>query len=503
MRYFRSFLKNRKLIYSFFAVAVFIVISYFLFFRSNYQDQIIKVGRSEFVQTVAVSGSVTASQNLNLAFEQSGLVKKVYVLVGDIVSAGTLLVAQDVSQLLAQTSEMQAGVNVQKAKLDQLLAGALPEDITIKRDAVSLASKNLSNGYEDALAQLNASYSSIYDAQAIAHRIQNTYFTLYDQHGLKVREASSSIANQTLEVKLLLDAMSGSHDNIDDAIVSVISTLQKTFSNLRIIRDQTDEGSYYASVNSTDKGLLDTQRSNINNTLISLLASKQNIYSQKSALQQAENELKSISAPPRNTDVAVQRAEIAKAEAVLEGVYAQIKNKQIFSPIDGVITKIDANLGSTALAGSSAISLINKGAFQIESYVPEIYAPLVKIGNEAKITLDAYGSDKFFSAKVISIDLAQTTKDGVPTYKTILELQENSLLVKSGMTANVVIVTEKKNNVIAIPQGAVRNIEGSKVVIIKDGDSTIEREVFTGAFSSSGNVEIVSGLNEGDIVIIR
>jgi hypothetical protein len=72
------------------------------------------------------------------------------------------------------------------------------------------------------------------------------------------------------------------------------------------------------------------------------------------------------------------------------------------------------------------------------------------------------------------------------------------------MTANVVVTTEKKSNVIVVPEGIVALKDGIHFVEVKEADNTTtEREVKTGSVSSLGQIEIVSGLSEGDEVLLK
>jgi len=276
--------------------------------------------------------------------------------------------------------------------------------------------------------------------------------------------------------------------------------LNAVYDNLKIIRELANEGIYYASVSTTDKTALDTQRTNINTALTNILSSKESIVSDKAAVLQAENELQAIKATPRQTDTAVYDAQIKQAEASLQEIFAQIRKKQVISPISGIITLVNAKVGSIMSSTEIAASIIGNGKFQIESYVPEIYIASVKIGNTANITLDAYGLDTIFAASVVSIDPSQTQKDGVATYKTTLQFTSDDKNLKDGMSANVVIITNKKENVISIPQGLLKIKDGKKIVTVKNGENIIEKEVQIGDISSSGQVEIISGLNEGDIL---
>ena len=182
---------------------------------------------------------------------------------------------------------------------------------------------------------------------------------------------------------------------------------------------------------------------------------------------------------------------------------AQLAKKQIRSPIRGIVTVVNSKVGSVVSANENAISIISADALQIESYVPEKNIPFIKIGDNASITLDAYGDSKLFEAKVVSIDPAETIRDGVSTYRVKFQFAEKDERIKSGMTANILITTEKKTNTVTVPQGIIINEDGQKFVKVKEGDIVVDRKIETGDISSLGQVEIISGLKDGDMVILR
>ncbi len=162
---------------------------------------------------------------------------------------------------------------------------------------------------------------------------------------------------------------------------------------------------------------------------------------------------------------------------------------------------MDAKVGGSIGANASAISLISDEVLQIESFVPEIQAPLLKAGDEAVAVLDAYGSAPF-PARVVSVDPAETMRDGVATYRAVLQFADRDERVRPGMTAQVIITTEKKSNVIAVPQGVVIYRDAKKLVRVREGEDTTEHEVQTGSISSRGTIEITAGLKDGDVVVL-
>ena len=116
---------------------------------------------------------------------------------------------------------------------------------------------------------------------------------------------------------------------------------------------------------------------------------------------------------------------------------------------------------------------------------------------------NAYGDGVEFFATVAAIDPAETIRDGVSTYRSILEFSNDDPRVRVGMTANITITTAEKENVIAIPRAVVMDDGNGQYVYVKEGESIGTRQVTTGLVSSLGTIEITSGLEEGDVVILQ
>ena len=134
--------------------------------------------------------------------------------------------------------------------------------------------------------------------------------------------------------------------------------------------------------------------------------------------------------------------------------------------------------------------------------MPEADIGKISIGDKSRITLDAYGSDVVFEARVVSVDPAETVIEGIPTYKTVLNFLDKDERIKPGMTANIDILTAERNNVVVIPQRAVVTKNGDKFVLVYNGtENPEERKIEIGVKGSDGNVEVTSGISEGEQVI--
>jgi len=197
-----------------------------------------------------------------------------------------------------------------------------------------------------------------------------------------------------------------------------------------------------------------------------------------------------------------QEAKVRAAKASVNNYKSQIEQTIIRSPIDGLVTKQEADIGETISANTPITSVISLAKFEIETNTPEVDVAKVKLGDIAKVTLDAYGNDVIFETHVIDVEPAETIIDGVTTYKTTLQFNEEDDRVKSGMTANIDIMTAERKNVIAIPQRAViKKDEGRFVRIVNKKDEISEISIETGLRGSNGTIEITRGINEGDKVV--
>lgn len=207
--------------------------------------------------------------------------------------------------------------------------------------------------------------------------------------------------------------------------------------------------------------------------------------------------------PTTNIDLQNLLLVVKQQENTLRDARNELEDYFIRAPFDGIITKVDAKIGEIAISNTPLVSMISAGVFQVESYVPEVNIAQIKLGEEASITLDAYGEGELFFAKIVSIDPAETIRDGVSTYKTKLQFLESDDRIKSGMTANALITTFNKPNVVVVPRGVVFDKNGKKFVQVKVGKKIIDTEVVLGSSSSLGQVEVISGLADGDVVILN
>jgi RND family efflux transporter MFP subunit len=172
----------------------------------------------------------------------------------------------------------------------------------------------------------------------------------------------------------------------------------------------------------------------------------------------------------------------------------------IRAPIGGVITKNDAHVGGTAAPGVVLISMNSTARFQVEAYVSEADFAKIAVGDEVSVFLDAYQNAPAFRAHVTAIDPAATIQNGVASYKVTAQFDTDDAQIKAGLTANLHIISAKKDSVLRVPTSALITKGGIVYVLRKGAKDDELANVKVGITGDDGYTEIQSGLSSGDQV---
>jgi HlyD family secretion protein len=510
-----SFFKN-KITITIIVIVIFGTVSFFAFSRNSKKEDTLMLHRGDFIQQVTVSGKVIPAESVELSFSQGGRVSAVYAKVGDLVSAGTTLASVENGDLRADVSQKEAALSVEETKLKSLKQGTRSEEIAVSQSNVRSAETTLAQANDALVDAIRTAFTNADDAiRRRVDQFMNNPRASSPTLALSLSDQSlqRSIESQRVSIETILNAWQSSITVLDGK-GDIAMAAEKADTYLVQIRAFLDKVGF--AVNSATPSSTISQstleayradvtiaRTNVQTAVTSLTSSITAAKNAATALVTAEKNLALKEAGSTPEDIAVQEAEVKSARANVESAQAKLRKTLISAPFAGVVTRVDAKVGSVSSSNTADISLISASTLQIESYVPEINLPLIHVGDEASVTLDAYGEDVAFPVKLISIDPAETIRDGVSTYRAKFEFLKKDDRVRSGMTANVVITTEKKTGVLSVPQGVVTIRDGQKFVTVKeDEDTTVERGITTGSVSSLGYVEILSGLIEGDEVVL-
>ena len=99
------------------------------------------------------------------------------------------------------------------------------------------------------------------------------------------------------------------------------------------------------------------------------------------------------------------------------------------------------------------------------------------------------------------MDPAATIVQGVATYRVIISFKKEDARIKSGLTANIDIITARREGALAIPERSIINKDGKKFARLLRGEAAVEAEIKIGLADGKGSVEVLEGLREGDRVI--
>jgi RND family efflux transporter MFP subunit len=439
----------------------------------------VTVVRGNVFEEVSVTGKVKPARSVDLAFEKSGRIVSVRADVGQGVYAGQAIVILDTADLEAQRSKAEADLLTKQADLAKanvdlsndyasivnvLNDGYAKSDDAVKTKTNSLFTGSQSGGYQLTFNSCDA--QATIDATALRRKSDAELAAWYaEKAGL-----SAGSSRAALEAALR---------NAEDHLNVFKGFLEKTNDNLTTTCIGGNSAYDTARTNVT------TARTNVNVALTAVMNQKQAIDAEAANISSLE-------------------AGVRSYEASLENIRAQIRNMTIYSPISGVVTLQNAKVGEIASANSTMVSVISQSSFEVEVNVPEADIAKVKVGDAGIVTLDTYGNEEEFEVKVSSVEPAETVVEGVATYKTKFQFLKKDDRIKSGMTANVTVFTDKRENALVIPQRLVKAKDGTRTVMIDLGEGkTEERIIKTGLRGSDGNVEVLEGLNEGDRLAVN
>ena len=191
------------------------------------------------------------------------------------------------------------------------------------------------------------------------------------------------------------------------------------------------------------------------------------------------------------------------AELNLESAELNLEKAVIVAPFDGVVSDITITEGkeiSAALLASPAISLVDTSEIEMRGFIDEIDIAIVRVGQEANIILDAL-PDEEVKGEVAFISPVGITLAGVVSYDTTITLENPVAGLRDGMSATAGIIIERRDDVLSIPNRAIRGtLESPMVLVLVDGQQE-EREITLG-LTDGINTEVLSGLQEGEQVVL-
>jgi len=203
-------------------------------------------------------------------------------------------------------------------------------------------------------------------------------------------------------------------------------------------------------------------------------------------------------------DIRRLEATVESRKAALAGARARLDYATILAPISGVIASVSTQEGETVAAGLNAptfLTIINLNRLQVDTFVDEVDIGKVKVGQKATFTVDSFPSREF-AGKVVAIYPKAVIRENVVYYDVVVEITDPyDGLLRPEMTASVAIQLDTHKNVLTVPARAVKRERGKNVVYLPGEGPPQRRQVQVG-WKDSQWIEIVSGLQEGQTILL-
>jgi HlyD family secretion protein len=504
----KKFILSHKIIIGIALIGI-AVGAYFIFRNSasgetRYVTEIVEKGN--VIVSVTGSGQVEASNTIDIKPKTSGKIVYIGVKAGDVVKKGRTLFSLDTRD--AQKAVRDAEISLESAKLSL-------EKLKIQNSDENI-SADLQKAYDDGFSAVSDTFldlsstltglENIFGQQNLsdnAARISGKTAQNYRDMAEKLYYEAQNVFWQNRKNFRILDRNSPKTDieNIInetyDTIVILSDAIKSTKNFVDYLAEDTGRASDFTSSQTTLSGYTST----INSHLSSLSTAQTNIKNYKDTSVNSGLDIKSSLLSVQQKENSLQDAKDA------------LSDYYVSAPFDGTISSVVVKIGDTA-SGTLATIITNQKLATIS--LNEVDIAKIKLGQKATLSFDAI-DELTITGQVAEIDSVGTVSQGVVTYNVKISFDVMDNRIKPGMSVSATIITDIAQDVLVIPNSAVKSQNGVSYVEMFDtplvltasplqgSTSTIfpkQIKIETG-FSNDTLTEIISGLKEGDIIITK
>lgn len=435
MRFIKlQFNKRRKLFISGLAVTVSLVLAAFLYLgntTSAAEYTTAKVERGTVRNTVSATGTLQAVSTVQVGSQASGTISAISVDYNSVVKKGQVIAQLDPATVQAQVVQSRANVTQARSNVEQLRIGIDQARAEYQKSLAAL--QQVRAGVTNAQAQTVAARSTVQNNQA----------------GVTSAEANVAVLKAQMD-----DAQNVLRQDQSLAASGVIAQRELQTSQTSF---KTAEARYQQAIAQLNQARL-SQQSSANSGVVQSNAAVEQAQAQ---VKQAEAQVQQSSANIKQAQTQVEQgqAQVEQAEAALRLAEINQNNLTIVSPIDGIVISRDVEIGQTVAASLSAPTLFTIAndltQMQVIANVDQADIGTVEKAKNVDFTVDAFIGDEF-KGKINQIRLNPVAVQNVVTYNVVIDVSNPDLKLKPGMTANLEFTIDERENVLKVPNSALR-----------------------------------------------
>lgn len=489
--------------YKFLAVLLILIIAGFFVNRAlqNKSTELVTatVDTGEVDETISISGFVEAKNTADLAFPTTGKITAIFVEKGDIVEAGEVLATLGSATLAAERNEAMAALKLAQAQYEETVSGATAESISVANTKVANAEAALARTITEEEQKVNNAAQTLLsnqleavainaDEDAPAPTVSGTFTCDPGSYTLNVYR-SSSLSGYSY-------SFSGLETGTDEAYVDQPGS----FGACGLYLQFSASGSYGNS--KWQINIPNTRGSNYvtykNAYELALKQQDNAVAAARNALDLAREEAGVTTAAARPEVVNQKQAAINQAYARIAAIDANLADRSIVAPFDGMITDVTVLAGET-VSTNPVITILAEDAFELIARVPEIDIIKIKEGQTVAVTFDAR-TNETLDGVVHYVSPLATEIDGVAYFETTIELDNIPDWIRSGLNADVDIIINNTDKTLRLPKRFVQ-INGNKASAILLRNGKQEEVPVDILFTGNDGYVAISGLKEGEVVV--
>lgn len=453
------------------------------------------------VASINAAGNLAPVAQTSLNFSSGGIVKEVLVKEGDVVKAGQPLVRLQSDDLELQIAASEANMRNAQLKLEQAKAGPKQTDIVSAQAKVDSAVAGLNKLRQGpTAAEVTDAQARLTTAQA---NLEKAKAGPTEQDIANARQKIENAKNSLWASQSSRDATCGrpKGGDSDPQCQQARANVNSAEGNVRMAENDLEKLLAGPDPNDVIPAEQSVRQAEAALAKLRQGPTAADVAQAQSSITQAQAALEATQAGPDDLTIQVAQTAVEQAEVQIKQNQLKLKQATIFAPFDGVITAVAVVPGQNVGGSANPVQISDLNTLQVVTNVSELDRARLKVGQEVQMTLEALPGVNV-RGQVASVSPAGVTQQGVVNFPVTIKLVNADPAVAPGMTANLNIIVDQRNDVLLVPNRAIRNTGRQRTVTVLYEGQQIQVPVQTG-LTDGTNTEITGGgLKAGDQVVL-